>query len=111
MNSGVCPSCGATQAESLLCNTEVLRLRADLNAVPALVEDLAIAISKQARLNTHERGSKGSAHERWAIDVDASAVAWELEDVLTKWATHVSRVLNYPAPARAATSSAALIRE
>jgi hypothetical protein len=107
--SAVCPSCGCIQPEGLLCNTEVLKLRADLNAVPGLVEDLAIAIAKQAKLNTGGRGSKGSAHERWAIDVDSSAEAWELESKLTKWASQIARILNYGPPTYAAALTSALL--
>ena len=107
MTNSACPSCGCHQPDGLLCNTETLRLQADLTAVPALVEDLTIAISKQARLTNAGRGSKGSAHERWAINVDSSAMAWELEHKLTKWAAEIAHLLNYGPPTYAATTRAA----
>lgn len=88
--TATCPSCGAPQAEGLLCATDVLHLTADLRAIPGLVDDLDVAVSKQARLTTSGRGSKGAAHERWGFGIDASAVAWELEQAVVGWSITIA---------------------
>lgn len=82
--SGVCPSCGAEQGASLLCNTCTTRLERDLGDVAAIVTELDVSMSKQARIGNG--GSAGLARERSPLNVGAMNAADELANVLTTWA-------------------------
>lgn len=50
--SAICPSCGCHQPEGLLCHDDTAALETMLAAVPELVRQLDVAISKQARVAT-----------------------------------------------------------
>lgn len=68
-----CPSCGAETDDGLLCGTDTAALTTMLAAVPALVEQLNVAASKQAKVSTGGKAGKGSAHERSPVNWDAVA--------------------------------------
>ncbi|MGZ4560258.1 MAG: hypothetical protein ACXVXJ_04685 [Mycobacteriaceae bacterium] len=50
--TATCPSCGCIQPEGLLCHDDSAALETMLAAVPQLVDQLNIAIAKQARIAT-----------------------------------------------------------
>lgn len=92
-----CPVCGAAQAESLLCHADTVRLEQALGDVRSVVEDLDIALSKQARIGTPGRG--GLARERNPIHLGAMEAADTLGNVLTTWARDVAVGHIPPVPA------------
>jgi Fe2+ or Zn2+ uptake regulation protein len=68
-NTGECPSCGCSQPQSLLCSEDTGKLQAMLAAAPALLDQLEVAISKQAKVGGGAgKAGKGSAHERSPIN-------------------------------------------
>jgi hypothetical protein len=71
--SATCPSCGCIQPEGLLCHDDTAAVETMLAAIPQLIDQLDVAISKQARLSTG-KASKGSAHERSPINWGVVAV-------------------------------------
>lgn len=92
--TATCPVCGAQQAEGLLCHTCTTALERDLGDVTALVAELDVTLSKQARIGGG--GAGGLARERTPIDVGAMQAADNLGNVLTTWARDVN-----PSPLRA----------
>lgn len=86
--SAMCPSCYAPQDEGLLCVTCTQRLDYALSDVPAVVTELDVTLSKQARMENASKG--GLARERNAYHGDASIAAGVLENTLITWARDVS---------------------
>lgn len=82
--SGTCPVCGCEQGASLLCASDTARLERELGDVAALVAELDVTLSKQARIGN--AGAPGLARERTPINVGAMQVADVLQNVLTTWA-------------------------
>lgn len=66
-----CPSCGRGQDQGLLCAEDCTAVLGMLAAVPQLVEQLDVAISKQAKVGSGGKAGKGSAHERAPINFGA----------------------------------------
>lgn len=52
MTNAVCPSCGCVQPQGLLCSDDTAAVETMLAAVPQLLDQLDIAISKQSRVAT-----------------------------------------------------------
>lgn len=86
--SGKCPVCECEQAESLLCHNDTSRLERELGDVAAIVGELDITLSKQARIGV--AGAPGLARERTPINVGAMMAADNLGNVLTTWARDLS---------------------
>lgn len=85
MNAGsTCPVCTADQPEGLLCHNDTTKLEQALAEVPWLVDQLAITISKQAKIGVQASGS-APARERNPINYGALTVADELGNTLTTW--------------------------
>lgn len=72
--TNLCPSCGCTQPDGLLCSEDTAALVTMLAAVPELVRQLDVAVSKQAKVATGGKAGKGSAHEKTPINFGAMAV-------------------------------------
>lgn len=68
--SAVCPSCGRPQQFGLLCADDTAMVETTLAAVPQLVEQLEVAISRQAKIGGGKAG-KGTARERSPINWNA----------------------------------------
>jgi hypothetical protein len=83
-----CPVCTAPQPEGLLCHNDTTRLEVALGQVPWLVEQLAVTISKQAKIGAGASGS-APARERNPLNFGALTIADELGDVLHAWAVEV----------------------
>jgi hypothetical protein len=79
--------CGAAQAESLLCHADTTALERELGDVAAIVGELQVTISKQARIGGGGKG--GPARERTPVNWGAVAVADDLGNTLTTWARDV----------------------
>lgn len=69
--SGQCPSCGATSADNLLCRDDSAAVLGMLAAVPQLLDQLDVAISRQAKVGSGGKAGKGSTHERNPINFGA----------------------------------------
>jgi hypothetical protein len=66
--SAVCPSCGCTQPDGLLCTEDTQHLGTLLAAIPAIVEQLDVAVSKQAKLSAGAKAGKGTAHTKSPVN-------------------------------------------
>lgn len=91
-----CPSCGCHQPEGLLCwqcSEAVLTMWA---AVPELVDQLQVAIAKQAKIGGGGKAGKGSAHERLPINLGALAVRDALMVEVRLWAGSIDEVRRHP---------------
>lgn len=82
-----CPVCFAEQAAGLLCSNCTDRLEHDLGDIVAIVAELDVTISKQARIGSGGKG--GLARERMPLNVGAMQVADDLQNTLTTWARDV----------------------
>lgn len=80
--TATCPSCGCIQPEGLLCTEDTAALVTMLDAVPQLIEQMDIAIAKQAKVGGGGKAGKGSAHERspvnWGVVAARDALLVEL---------------------------------
>ncbi|WP_372728959.1 hypothetical protein [Nocardioides sp.] len=99
-----CPVCGCEQAESLLCHADTTALERELGDVAAIVADLDISLSKQARIGN--AGQPGLARERTPINVGAMMAADVLGNTLTTWARDIGeiRLLGYEDSSRFAAA-------
>jgi hypothetical protein len=86
--SGTCPVCEAQQDASLLCSACCDRLERELGDVAAIVGELDITLSKQARIGV--AGAPGLARERTPINVGAMQAADNLGNVLATWLIDVA---------------------
>jgi hypothetical protein len=88
--SGQCPSCGAVQSQAWLCSDCCAAIETMLAAAPALIEQLGIAISKQAKIGGGGKAGKGSVHERSPINFGALAVRDALLVELALWGDDIN---------------------
>ncbi len=108
--TATCPVCRAEQAEGLLCHEDTSRLERELGDVAAIVAELDVTLSKQARIGN--AGPSGLARERTPINVGAMTVADDLQNTLTTWARDVGTghlCAPYP-PSPAVHAAFALLR-
>ena len=94
--TAVCPSCGCIQPAGLLCSEDTAHLETMLAAVPALVDQLEVAISKQAKIATGGKAGKGSAHERSPINWGAVDVRDALLVELALWGDDIDAIRKHP---------------
>jgi hypothetical protein len=89
MMTATCPVCTAAQPEGLLCHACTTRLERDLGDVPAIVAELDVTLSRQARIGS---GGKSGvmANHRDGYHAAASLASSTLTNVLTTWARDVS---------------------
>lgn len=86
--SAVCPVCERQQDAGLLCSACCDVLERELGDVAAIVGELDVTLSKQARMELG--GVAGLARERWAYHAGASLAADYLVNTLTTWARDVA---------------------
>lgn len=101
----LCPSCGCHQPNGLLCHNDTLKIEQALRSVPELVEELAITLSRQTKMNNGGKAGKGSAHEKQPIHLGASDAAQALSHTLIAWSVGIGQ------PAWYATTAAARLLE
>ncbi|MGH3447093.1 MAG: hypothetical protein ACRDP4_05675, partial [Nocardioidaceae bacterium] len=70
-------------ADAFVCGACAGQLERDLGDVPALVEDLDVALSRQAMFG--DRAGGKSAEKPLPIDPRASEVGWVLRNTLSTW--------------------------
>jgi len=121
--TATCPVCGCEQGAGLLCNADTSRLERELGDVAALVEDLEIAMSKQARLTEgsggpagmrpatadQESGASRLAHERMPIHLGAIQAADDLANCLTSWARDVAGTVPWAKERNPSVAAAAVL--
>ena len=86
-----CPVCGCDSTDGLLCHADTLRLEQELGDVPAIVEDLDVTLSRQARIGQGGKSGKGAAHEKNPIHTGAMFATSALANVLGTWAMASAR--------------------
>lgn len=122
-----CPACHAPQDQGLLCASCTGRLVTDLRGdadvmgVAELVDNLHVAMAKQARIGSSsssrarprplvaedEDGDHKLAHERLPINLGAAAALADLEFYLGTWAKDVTGETWWPGPGEQPAVSAA----
>lgn len=85
--TATCPACLRPQDEGLLCASCTGSLEHELGEVAAIVDELDVTLSRQARVGSGGKG--GPAHERTPAHLGAMAVAGDLANTLTTWARDV----------------------
>lgn len=86
--TATCPSCGCEQGAGLLCSAETDRLERDLGDVAAIVAELDVTLSRQARIGS---GGKSGvmANHRDGYHQGASLAAEALTNTLAAWVIDV----------------------
>lgn len=92
--TATCPSCGCHQPSGLLCSEDTAALETMLAAVPELVEQLQVAIGRQARIGTTGKG--GLARERSPLNFGALAVRDALLVELALWGDDIDAIRRHP---------------
>lgn len=90
-----CPSCFCGQPDGVLCTTCTAAFVTMLAAVPQLVDQLQVAISKQARVSA-VNGKGGLARERSPLNWGAVAVRDALLVEVALWGDDVAAVRRHP---------------
>ena len=76
--------CGRPVSEAFLCGACTSQLKATLESVPALVDELDTTITRQAVLG--EKGGPRAAEKPLPFNAQASEAAWVLRNTLSTWA-------------------------
>lgn len=79
-----CPRCTAEQADWLLCGTCSDKLVAQLRALPGLLHELHVTLTRQARMGSGGAGGKGKERPL-PFNVNASEVSDEARMTLSTW--------------------------
>jgi hypothetical protein len=78
------------QSQAWLCSDCCAAVETMLAAVPQLVDQLEVAISKQAKIGSGGKAGKGSVHERSPINFGALAVRDALLVELALWGDDIN---------------------
>ena len=106
-----CPSCGCSQPDGLLCHDDTTAVETMLAAVPQLIEQLEIAISKQAKIATGGKAGKGSAHERSPINWGVVKARDLLLVELAIWGDDINAIRRHPQAAEIVTGIGRTIKD
>jgi hypothetical protein len=85
--TGLCPCCLSPQDQGLACATCTIRIETELRAIPELVRELDVTLSKQDRIGTGGKAGKGSAHLKAPVNLGALQAKAYITDTLIPWAT------------------------
>lgn len=94
--SAVCPSCLCIQPDGVLCSECCAAVQTMLAAVPQLIDQLDVAISKQARISVAGKAGKGTARERSPINFGALAARDALLVELALWGDDIAAIRRHP---------------
>jgi LSD1 subclass zinc finger protein len=94
--TATCPSCGCHQPNGLLCWQDTEALLTMFAAIPALVDELQVAISKQAKISNSGKAGKGSAHTKSPVNFGALAVRDALMVELALWGDDIDEIRRHP---------------
>jgi hypothetical protein len=106
-----CPSCGCATPEGTLCVEDSAALSAMLAAVPQLLEQLEVAISKQAKTAGGGKAGKGTAHLKSPVNWGVAAVRDALLVELALWGTDVLAIRKRPDAGRAVSGIGRAIKD
>lgn len=109
--TAICPSCGCSQPDGLLCHDDTAAIETMLAAVPQLIEQLEVAISKQAKISTGGKAGKGSIHERSPINFGVLAVRDALLVELALWGDDIDAIRRHPKAAEIVTGVGRAIKD
>ena len=101
--SGTCPSCGCSQPNGLLCSEDTAAVEIMLAAAPQLIEQLDVAVSKQARLSAGGKAGKGTAREKSPVNWGVAAVRDSLLIELALWGDDINEIRQHPQAAEIAS--------
>jgi hypothetical protein len=90
--TSTCPSCFCIQPDGILCSDCCAAVATMLAAAPQLIDQLDVAVSKQARLTTGAKAGKGSAHERSPLNFGAMAARDALLVELALWGDDLNAI-------------------
>lgn len=107
--SAQCPSCGNPQAQGLLDDACTAAFETMLAAVPQLVDQLNVAISKQSRLGSAGKG--GLARERSPINFGVLAVRDALLVEVALWGDDVAAVRRHPQAAEIVSGFGRVVKD
>lgn len=94
--SATCPSCGCSQPDGLLCTEDTAALQVLFAAIPQLVEQLNVAVTKQAKLTSAGKAGKGSVHERSPVNWGVAAVRDALLVEVALWGDDINAIRRHP---------------
>jgi hypothetical protein len=103
VNTNQCPSCGCSQPDGILCHDDVTALETMLAAVPQLIDQLDVAITRQACVTSGGKAGKGSAHERSPLNWAALEARDHLEAEVAIWGTDIAALRRDPDAGNAIT--------
>jgi hypothetical protein len=106
-----CPSCGCATPEGTLCVEDSAALSAMLAAVPQLLEQLEVAVSKQAKTAGGGKAGKGTAHLKSPVNWGVAAVRDALLVELALWGTDVLAIRKRPDAGRAVSGIGRAIKD
>lgn len=90
--------CGRPVSEAFLCGACTAQLKATLDGIPALVDELDTTITRQAV--TGEKGGPRAAEKPLPFNVQASEAAWVLRNTLGGWARVLDAEMPVAGPGR-----------
>jgi hypothetical protein len=93
-----CQTCTAPVGEAFLCGGCSAQLKATLDSIPALVDELDTTITRQAVLGV--RGGPRAAEKPLPFHVAASEAAWVLRNTLGTWVRVVDAEMPLGRPGR-----------
>lgn len=102
------PQCDNPTHDGHLCANCIGTLRRDLDAVPWLVEDLMVTISRQDRLGDAS-GGRRTDERPLPLRLNAVEAKRDMADTLHSWAAHVAGRRGIPAPPHKALEAAAFL--
>lgn len=82
------PACDRPTHDGWLCHTCVNTLRRDLDAVPTILEDLQVTISRQDRIGDPD--GRGGTEQPLPLRLGPMEARRDLADTLRAWADHVA---------------------
>lgn len=109
--TAACPSCGCVQGAGLLCAADTAAVETMLAAAPQLIEQLDVAVSKQAKLTIASKAGKGSAHEKSPINWGAVAARDALLIELALWGDDIDAIRRHPKVAEIASGIGRAVKD
>jgi LSD1 subclass zinc finger protein len=106
-----CPSCGCSTPDGTLCSEDTAALAAMLAAVPQLLEQLDVAICRQAKTTSGGKAGKGTAHLKSPVNWGVAAVRDALLFELALWGTDVLAIRKRPDAGRAVSGIGRAIKD
>ena len=106
-----CPSCGGRQDLGLLCSDCCTAIETMLAAAPQLIDQLDLAVSKQAKLTIASKAGKGSAHEKSPINWGAVAARDALLIELALWGDDIDAIRRHPKVAEIASGIGRAVKD